>query len=301
MASPAAPEFSVAGLRFPEGLRWHGGWLWFSDVAARRVVRVPPTGVAETVAEFADDEPSGLGFLPDGTLLVAMMWQRRILKVGADGGVGVHADLSALPGGWLNDMVVDGLGRAYVDHAYPPDGVVSPFRRDTDPVHPDGEGIAVVSPEGDLIDVTRGLRGPNGLVILPDGATLVVAESPRNLLTAFDVAGDGTLSGRRTFADLGDVRPDGLAVDADGGVWVGAHGTGFVRVRDGGAVTDTVPIADSAGDQGVACALGGPARRTLYMSSIRKRTPTVAALREENGCTGFVTAVRVAIGGAGWP
>jgi sugar lactone lactonase YvrE len=230
------------------------------------------------------------------------MWQRVIMRIDSDGSPRVHADLSSLQGGWLNDMVVDQAGRAYVDHAHPPDAVVSPFRRDHIARHPDGEGIALVGPEGELLDVVRGLTGPNGLVITADGTRLVVAESPLYRLTGFQIGADATLSGRHVFAELGDLRPDGLAIDAEDAIWVGGHRNGppeqgaFVRFLEGGRHSAEFPAMQG---KGITCALGGRDRRTLFISTIV--TKSVAALREEGGCHGFIATASVDVPGDGWP
>jgi sugar lactone lactonase YvrE len=286
-------------LWFPEGMRWHDGALWFSDVSARRVMRLQGDAAPEMVVEFEDDEPSGLGFLPDGTPLVALMWSRRVMRLD-DGVASVHADLGHLPGGWFNDMVVDGAGRAYVGHPYPPSEVESPYRAALQPPDPEGEALVLVEPSGASRIVARDVHGPNGMVISDDGRTLVLAESPNRRLTAFTIGEDGELSDRRLFADLGDRRPDGLAIDAEGAIWAGivSHGH-FARILPGGEIARIVELPAPVRSKAIAPALGGADRGTLYMSSVI--TENTTTLRDRHRCQGFLDAVEVEVPGAGWP
>src|SRR4030042_1044564 len=187
------PSVLLDGLVFPEGPRWHDGKLWFSDIHAYKMMAVDPEGRSEMIASVPQ-HPSGLGFLPDGHLLVA--------------------------------------------------------------------------PDGDARVVADGLMYPNGMVITPDGKTLIVAETIGRRLTAFDIAPDGSLSGRRPFADLatgglGGAPPDGICIDAEGAIWVSSPPTSeFVRVREGGDITHRIPVP---GKWAVACMLGGEDRRTLFL------------------------------------
>ena len=217
----------VEGLLFPESPRWHDGRLWLSEKRAGRVLAVSPHAPAdvETIAHV-DGEPGGLGWRPDGTLLVVSMRTRSVVAVDAAGAISTVADLSSLTTGRCNDMVVDGTGAAYVgDFGYDLAAGAAPQ-----------PGVLVLVPvDGAPSVVADDLHFPNGCVVTPDGTTLVAAESAANRLTAFDVAADGSLSGRRVFADLGDVVPDGIALDAEGAVWVADPlGNAVVRVADGG-------------------------------------------------------------------
>jgi sugar lactone lactonase YvrE len=298
MLSAKQPKVLLDGLVLPEGLRWHDGRLWFSDIVARKVISVDLEGRSKVVAEFDDDEPSGLGFLPDGTPLVAMMWKRRLLRL-EKGGPAVHADFKSLPGGWINDMVVDSSGRAYVGNGHPATiGVTSPFQ--PQPVHPDplGDTVIVFPPGGPPRTAARDVRGPNGMVLTPDGRTLILAESPIHRLTAFTVDGDGSLTGRRVHADSANFHPDGLALDAEGAIWTSAPGGKFARVLPGGKVAETITIE---GKRTPACALGGPDRRTLFMATWIVDGQGAEALRIPGKVRGFIEVATVDVPGAGLP
>ncbi|MDA1062291.1 MAG: SMP-30/gluconolactonase/LRE family protein [Chloroflexi bacterium] len=238
------------GLKFGEGPRWRDGKLWFSDMFGPAVMTVDEAGMAETIIEVPG-LPSGLGWLPDGTLLIVSMQDRKLLRLDGDWLV-EFADLSAVATGDANDMVVDASGRAYVGN----------FGADRLGGGREPAALALVTADGAVSLAAAGLDFPNGTVITPDGATLIVAESRANRLTAFTIAADGSLSGRRLFADLGEVGPDGICLDAGGGVWVSnLHAAEVVRVIEGGAVTDRVSTAHTA----YACMLGGASGRTLFV------------------------------------
>jgi sugar lactone lactonase YvrE len=201
-----------------------------------------------------DDSPSGLGWLPGGDLLVVSMVRRALLRV--DGGAPtVHADLAPLTRYRANDLVVDAVGRAYV----------SSFGFDLEGgAPPEPTALLRVDPDGRVHVAARDVVFPNGMVLSPDGGTLVVAETYAARLTAFDVAADGSLSGRRVFADLPGVAPDGICLDAEGQVWVAtARSPEVLRVRDGGEVTARVAVGTGA--LSYACALGGDDGRTLFV------------------------------------
>jgi sugar lactone lactonase YvrE len=244
-------EVTVPALKFPEGPRWHDGALWFSDQLGGAVRRLVGTGAdtrVDVVAEIS--RPSGLGFLSDGTTLVASMDTCQVLRIDAGGAVSVHADLSAY-GKHLNDMYVDARGRAYVD-AYGDDWSAG----DLVLVHPDG---TVTGP------AATGLAFPNGIDTPDGGATLLVAETFAACITAFDVAADGSLGNRRVWASLPDRVPDGICVDGDGSLWVASYATGeFVHVREGGEILDVITVE---GRWAMACAIGGASGRTLFLCS----------------------------------
>ncbi len=249
------------GLYFGEGPRWHDGRLWFSDFYDHAVKSMDPAGHVRTELEI-DDQPSGLGWLPDGRLLVVSMLRRQLLRVDADG-VKVHADLSALATFHCNDMVVDRQGRAYVgnfgfdlDHALHTRGVEGVLAD-----HPTAV-LARVDPDGSLHIASTGMHFPNGSAITADGKVLVVAETLALRLTAFDIAADGALSNRRVWAPVGMRAPDGICMNRDGHVWIAnAIGPECVLFAPGGEIIATV-----ATDQPCfACALGGTDGRTLYM------------------------------------
>ena len=243
----------AADLGFPEAPRWHDGRLVFSDFHDRRVRSLTPDGQLATVLDL-DDAPSGLGWTPEGTLLVVAMTRRALLEV-TDGGPVVRADLTGLTRFRANDLVVDAAGRAYV----------SSFGFDLvggAPVQP--TGLVRVDPDGTASVVAEDLRFPNGMALTDDGRTLVVAETYGARLTAFDVAGDGSLSGRRVFAQTPGLAPDGICLDAEGHVWFATARTAEVlRVREGGEVTGRVAVG--SGSLSYACTLGGGDGRTLFV------------------------------------
>jgi sugar lactone lactonase YvrE len=246
-----APELLLDGLAFGEGPRWHDGRLFFSDMHAHRVMAVDLEGRASTVAEVPG-RPSGLGWLPDGRLLVVSMMDRRILRLDP-GGLSLHAELASLATGPCNDMVVDAAGRAYVGNMG-----FDPYANEVQRL----ADLIVVAPDGAANVAARDLAFPNGAVIAPDGRTLIVAETGGRCLTAFDIAANGGLGDRRVWAPLGEAMPDGIALDAEGAVWVAAPLAGeMLRVFPGGRVAERFATRQPP----FACALGGPERKTLFM------------------------------------
>jgi sugar lactone lactonase YvrE len=234
------------GFCFGEGPRWFEGLLWFSDMLGEAVHTVNLDGDLTTLA-LPGHSPSGLGFRPDGSLLIASTETRTLLSYDGDT-VDAVADLSDVVPASIGDMVIDEHGRAFVGSQAREGGVV--VRVDID------DTVTVVAENLDF---------PNGMVITPDGSTLIVAESTGRRLTAFTVGADGSLSDRRVFADGLDGPPDGITLDAEGGVWAAmtlAHQ--FERIIEGGTVTDRIDIDDRTA---IACTLGGPDRRTLFLLS----------------------------------
>ena len=278
------PEVLLDGLIFLEGPRWYDGKLWFSDMFAGQVRTVDLSGNTEVVAEVAE-RPSGLGFLPDGRLLIVSMQNRQLLRLDRTGLTSV-ADLSDLAVGSPNDMVVDTHGRAYIGH----------FGYDLfGGEEPRPASLLLVTPDGQIREVADGLEFPNGTVISPDGKTLIVAETFGRRLTAFSIADDGGLSERRVFAQFDEETPDGICLDARGGVWVSSFESGeFVRVEDGGTITDRIPVP---GKRAVACALGGPQRQTLFLLTAETTLEELA----QGKSIGRVETVRVDTPGAGLP
>jgi sugar lactone lactonase YvrE len=275
----------VDGLTFPEAPRWHDGRLWFSDFYSHRVLAVDPLGHVDVIAEVAQ-RPSGLGWTPDGGLLVVSMLDRRLLRIDMeDGHRRVVADLSTLATGPCNDMVVDGTGRAYVGNFG--------FDRHKGEA-PRSTCIARVDPDGRVTRAADELEFPNGTVITPDGRTLIVAETLGQRLTAFDVAADGALSKRRVFAQLDDCFPDGICLDAEGAVWVAdARQPRVIRVLEGGRVERAIATGDRCA---FACMLGGDDRCTLYICTCTASGPAIADKRD-----GRIEAASVDVPGAGWP
>jgi sugar lactone lactonase YvrE len=291
----AAPRTVADGFVFTEGPRWHDGALWFSDIHGHRVHRLAPDGGVDVIAEVADDDPSGLGWLPDGRLLIVAMEHARLLRLETDGTLVEHADLSPLARGSINDMIVRSDGTAYVG-----DMGARIFEEGSERVP--GQTIRV-APDGSVSSAADDLASPNGHVLTDDGRTLIVAESGAGRLTAFDVEADGTLTNRRTFAELVPEKegvvfapPDGICLDAEGAVWVADPlGARVFRVVEGGEVTDTIRYDDVIP---VACVLGGHDRRTLYLCvAVDWRREALA----QAGRTGRIDAVDVAVPGAGRP
>ena len=274
----------IDGFRFLESPRWRDGRLWMSDMGGGRVYTLTEAGQVEPRAEVPND-PSGLGFLPDGTPLVVSMRDRRLLRL-TNGEMTCHAELAPFLRERPNDMVVDRQGRAYVGEF----GYDICAGEDPQPAN-----LVLVSPNGEVRVVAEDLAFPNGAVILDGGRTLVVAESDGRRLTAFDIAADGSLSGRRLYADLNDQMPDGICLDQDGGIWVGSfeHDV-FLRVLEGGEVTDRVPVP---GRRAVACQLGGADRRTLYCLTCETSWDEVCAGQGR----ARVETARVAVPGADSP
>ena len=266
----------AAGFCFGEGPRWFEGLLWFSDMLGEAVHTVNLRGDLTTLS-LSGHKPSGLGFRPDGTLLIASTGNRQVLRYDGDT-VALVADLSDLVPADLGDMVVDDAGRAYIGSQAREGGV-----------------IARIDPDGSATVVAENLDFPNGMVITPDRETLIVAESIGRRLSAFSIGADGSLSDRRPFADGLDGPPDGICLDADGGVWVAmtlAHQ--FDRIIQGGNVTDRIEMGDRTA---IACALGGPERRTLFLLSSTDAYP-----QRLIGTKGSrVDAMIVDIPGAGLP
>jgi sugar lactone lactonase YvrE len=245
----------ATGFCFGEGPRWFEGLLWFSDMLGEAVHTVDPTGSLTTLP-LPGHAPSGLGFRPDGSLLIVSTENRQLLRYDGDT-VATIADLSRIAPADLGDMVVDSLGRAYIGSQAFQGGV-----------------IVRVDPDNSVRVVAHDLDFPNGMAITPDHKTLIVAESIGRRLSAFSIGHDGGLLDRRVFADGLDGPPDGISLDADGGVWTSmtlAHQ--FERIVSGGAnghVTHRIDIGDRAA---IACMLGGSARRTLFMLSSTEAYP----------------------------
>lgn len=246
------PTTLLDGLVFPEGLRWHDGKLWLSDMYAGKVLTVDLDGAVEEIAEVPG-RPSGLGFLPDGTPLAVSMGDHRLLRL-QPGGAVEHADLSALVSHPINDMLVDPSGRAYVGN------FGFDFLGGADPAP---ANLVLVDPDGSAREVADGLIFPNGMALTDGGGTLLVAEMLAAKVTAFSVAADGSLSERRVFAELPERFPDGIALDADGNLWVASSlSAEALLVAPGGEVLEQISTAPCLAP---VCALGGPEGRTLFL------------------------------------
>ena len=280
----------ASGLCFAEGPRWHDGHLWCSDMHAHQVLRISEDGAMQPVFEV-DNQPSGLGWLPDGSLLVVSMLDRRLLRW--DGArLTQHADLSKLASWHCNDMVVDTKGRAWVGN----------FGFD---LHGGGERstaeLICVQPDGSARVAADDLLFPNGTVITPDGKTLIVAETFAGCLTAFDIEADGKLSGRRLWARLPEgAVPDGICLDSGGGIWSASPSTSeCIRQVEGGTVTHRVALEQGA----YACMLGGSAGNGTAAG--HWLVILTAPASEPDACrrdrSGKIEVCRAPFGGAGLP
>lgn len=294
------PEVLLDGLVFPEGPRWHDGKLWFSDMHAHKVHTVDLDGNAEVVCEL-DDMPSGLGFLEDGTLLIAAMRSMHVLRW--DGKeLSLHSDLSGFPGKHLNDMVVDSHGRAYVGCRQHRGSTPEDMALRESPIR---DCVVRVDPDGSAVVAADDLIAPNGSAVSPDGKTLYVAETRASRISAWDLGGDGELSNHRIYADVSPLVPDGIALDEQGGIWFGSPITGvFARVSADGEITHRMDLPDDK--WGIACALGGEERRTLFLLTAVTTLENLGRLRrsehdETSESVAWIETVQVDVPGAGIP
>ena len=295
----AQTEILAGGLYFGEGPRWHEDRLWVSDFYAHSVLSVGLDGDVITELEL-DDQPSGLGWLADGRLLVASMTRRVVVRREHDGSLVDHADLSAIAGFHINDMIVDDAGRAYVGNfGFDLEAAVAEHGLEPLLDEPGAlpASLALVGPDGTARAAAHGLAFPNGMAITPDGGTLIVAETLGRRLTAFDRRPDGTLTNRRLWAAFdGDrtVLPDGICLDADGAVWVANPAAPCaLRVTEGGEVLAEVETTQPA----FACALGGPQRRHLVVCT----APSSSSVEASAARNGKLELVEVPTPGAGIP
>ncbi|MDE0886610.1 MAG: SMP-30/gluconolactonase/LRE family protein [Myxococcota bacterium] len=274
----------MEGLAFGEGPRWRDGRLYFSDMHSAKVWAVDLAGSAEEICTVPND-PSGLGWLPDGRLLVVSMTDRRLLRLEPDGALSEVADLSAFATFHCNDMVVDGEGRAYVGN----------FGWDLHGgAEARGAALILVMPDGEARVVAEDLEFPNGSVITPDGQTLIVAETMGKRLTAFAIEADGSLSGRRVWASTPGILPDGICLDAEGGIWVASPvSQGCFRVLEGGEVTHKVEVETEA----FACMLGGPERKHLFVCTAGSSEPEACMENRD----ARIEVIEVEVPGAGLP
>ena len=267
---------------FLEGLRWKDGRLWMSDMWGNACYDLDLKGRSNKICSVPQ-RPSGLGFLPDGTMVVVSMVDRRLLRL-VDGTLTEYADLSAVATGELNDLLIDDSGRAYVGNfGYDLFGGASAAPAN----------IARVSPDGAITVVAHDLTFPNGMVTVDGGRTFVVSETFANRLTAYDLDAKGGLSNRRVYAALGDRTPDGLCVDREDGIWVASFATSeFIRIARDGTITDRVFCENK---RAVSCALGGEDLRTLFCSTFAGHLDDIVARKK----VGAIETVRVTIPGRG--
>ena len=273
----------LTGRGLVESPRWHGDRLYFSDWTAGEVVAVDLAGRSEVVARVPS-MPLCTAFLPDGRLVIVSSLDGRLLRQEADGSVVTHADLGTP--GW-NDIVVDGRGNAYVNRAGFNPTVGEAFRPGF---------VFLATPDGSVRQVADDIAFPNGMAVTADNSTLIVADSYRHSLVAFDIGPEGDLSGRRTWADLGEGTPDGICADAQDAVWYAdVPNRRCVRVAEGGTVLQTVGLDRG----GFACVLGGPARTTLFIVAAEWRGMTESEM--VTPASGQVLLTEVDVPGAGWP
>jgi len=255
------------GICFGEGPRWHDGKFWLSDMHDHKVLSVDAEG-NKTVEAEVPAKPSGLGWLPDGRMLIVSMTNRQLLVKDGDN-LSTFADLSALASFHCNDMVTDSQGRTWVGN----------FGFDLwNQASRNMAELVYVSPEGEARVVAEDMAFPNGAVVTPDGSTLIVGETMGARLTAFDIQDDGSLTNRRTWATLEGVIPDGICLDAELGVWLACPMSGqVVRVLEGGEVTHRVKLGRPA----FACMLGGEDGCTLYMLTSSSSEPDDCAANRD--------------------
>jgi sugar lactone lactonase YvrE len=278
------PRTLLDGITFGESPRWHDDRLWFSDWGTQEVVAVDLLGESEVIVGVPSS-PFSIDWLPDGRLLIVSGLEGVLLRREPDGSLVTYADLSGLSNHPWNEIVVDGRGNAYVNNigfAFP----AGEFAPGT---------VALLTPEGSVRQVADGVAFPNGMAVIPDNSTLIVAESYGNKLTAFNIAEDGGLSNRRVWADLGHGVPDGICLDAEGAVWYAdVPNKRCARVAEGGEVLQTIEL-----DLGCfACMLGGEERRTLFIVA-QGWGGTEGTSEEER--RGRVLTAPAPAPGAGWP
>jgi len=289
------PTTVVSDAHFLEAPRWREGRLWFSDFYGHRVSSCREDGSDLRVEAEVPGQPSGLGWLPDGRLLIVSMTDRRVLRREPDGSLVTHADLAKYATGIANDMCVDAQGRAYVGN----------FGFDLmagDPI--ETAALHRADPDGTVTEVADDLWFPNGIVLTAAGVLLVV-ETFGNRVTAFDLDGDGELTNRRVWAEFGPlptdrslahalpaltVAGDGACLDAEGALWIAdATGDRLVRVVEGGTITDEI----RPGTPVYACVLGGADGRTLFACA----APDFHAEARKAATEGRLLALRVDVPG----
>jgi sugar lactone lactonase YvrE len=279
--TPFARDFG-----FLDGLRWHDDALWMSDFTRSEVVRVTLDGAREIVAKVPG-EPSGLGFLPNGAMLVVSQQEQRILRLGGDGRLAEHADLRSVARRNANDMIVRRDGTAYVGSFgfLPAAGEA-----------PQAISLARVSPTGEVSIAAPDLMFPNGCVLSADERILYVAETFAHRVTAFDVTADGSLANRRVWAQLGDdAAPDGMCLDSEGAIWMGTvQGERFLRVAEGGEILAVIP---TPGQWAISCVFGGEDRETLFCATAQ----TTLSELMQGSSSAAIYQLKPGVRGAGAP
>ena len=273
----------LTGRGLVESPRWHDGRLYFSDWSAGEVVAVDLAGHSEVVARVTS-LPLCTAWLPDDRLVIVDSNDGLLRRREPDGTLVTHADLGQP--GW-NDIVADGRGNIYVNRAGFDPTAGEAFRAGS---------VAHVASDGSVREVADDIAFPNGMAVTADNSTLIVADSYRHHLVAFDIDADGGLSGRRVWASLGLGTPDGICVDEENAVWFAdVPGKQCVRVAEGGAVLDLITLERG----GFACVLGGPRRSTLFIAAAEWQGMTESQMVTPG--SGRVFAVDVDVPGAGWP
>ncbi|MBS4214634.1 SMP-30/gluconolactonase/LRE family protein [Neobacillus rhizophilus] len=265
----------ITGLTFSEDPRIYNGYLWFSDFFSKQVLKADmDTGEVETVCRL-DDQPSGLGWLPDGRMLVVSMLNRKVYRLETNGELTEYADLNHIATYHCNDMLVDKAGRAYVGNfGGNLSAIAKKYGREAlKNMELPTAAIACIEPNGDVKVVAENMLFPNGTVLTDNGKTMIIAETYGNCLTAFDVEKDGTLVNRRTWAQFDNIYPDGICIDSEGAIWASNPIENAVyRVKEGGEITDKVQTSQNC----YAVALGGKEGRTLYCCTAQTSDPVDA-------------------------
>lgn len=282
----------LEGLYFGEGPRWHDGRLWFSDFYDHAVKSVSESGEVRTELEL-EDQPSGLGWLPDGRLLLVSMKERAVKRLDPEGLV-LHADISALTAHLCNDMVVDKNGTAWVGNfGFDLDGALKSRGADALIDHPLAN-LVRVDADGTVHLAAADIHFPNGSVITADGKTLIVAETLKSCLTAFTINDDNTLSDRRVWAAMEGVLPDGICLNEHNQIWVAnAIAAEIVLVAEGGEIIQRVQTSQNC----YACMLGGEDGKTLFAVTAAYSDHEQASATR----TGKIEILRVDAVGAGSP
>jgi sugar lactone lactonase YvrE len=278
----------LTGLAFGESPRWHEGRLWVADWGAKEILAVDREGEREVIVTVSFPSfPLCFDWLPDGQLLLVSSREGRVLRLESSGELVTHADLNDLAqqGHPWNEIVIDGRGNAYLNNQGFdfPGGQFAPGT------------IALLTPDGIARQVADGIAFPNGMAVTPDNATLIVAESYGNRLTAFDIDASGNLSHRRVWAETSTDHPDGICLDAEGALWYADVGNKHcVRMREGGEVLQTIEL-----DRGCfACMLGGADGKTLFIVATEWKGAEQMA---DGSRTGQVLTVQAPAPHAGWP
>jgi sugar lactone lactonase YvrE len=287
--APIETHVLLEGLAMVESPRWHGGRLWFPHWGTPEIIALDLDGTARVMAQGPSGLGHSIGWLPDGRLLVT---GDKLRRHEPDGSIAVHADLEPLSKFW-SEMTIDGRGNIYIN-SIGFDFFAEMAERVKDRSRSATGIIALITPDGTARKVADGIAFPNGMVVTPDNRTLIVSESFTGRLLAFDIAGDGTLSRRRVWAE--GVAPDGICMDEDGAIWTATWNNECVRVAEGGEILDRIPLDRPC----FATMLGGPDRCTLFMMANQflgvDKFDEMLAKR-----SGQVLAAQVRTPGAGWP